>query len=242
MRRPEAANRRRVHHHLWSGARSMAPLLAPFLVSVVFILCYCGANICRGLACIARADLKLASGPGDPARARRQGRRTFYPYELGEQIGRVIRRNCGDCPRWWSLDFWVNPDAQDRVTVKNLPVVRDPRRHRPALQEREGPRPRRPGDRPGRPDRRRRAPGAEPGRARPDPGARPPLQVGLLRLRPPGRRLQDRSASCAAAPSGRTSASRAAARDTSPSACSSTTGSSAGTSTPTGRPTGSPGR
>ena len=45
----------------------------------------------------------------------------FYPYELGEQISRVIHRNCGESPHWWSLDFWVNPDSQDCITIKNLP-------------------------------------------------------------------------------------------------------------------------
>ena len=33
----------------------------------------------------------------------------------------MILRNCNGRPRWWSLDFWVNPDAQDRIEVANLP-------------------------------------------------------------------------------------------------------------------------
>ncbi len=99
----------------------MAPLLAPFVISVVFILCYCGPNFRRGLACIADSRLKLASGPKTRAELGVEGERIFYPYELGEQITRVIHRNCGEAPRWWSLDFWVNPDAQDRVSIKNMP-------------------------------------------------------------------------------------------------------------------------
>jgi TRAP-type uncharacterized transport system substrate-binding protein len=109
------------HRMFWSWVCHLVPLLAPFLVSVIFVACYCGPNIFRGFACLAESHLTLASGPKTRPEFGIQGRQTFYPYELGEQISRVIRQNCGDLPRWWSLDFWVNPDAQDRVTVKNLP-------------------------------------------------------------------------------------------------------------------------
>ena len=33
----------------------------------------------------------------------------------------MIQRNRGERPRWWSLDYWVNPDAQNRVSVENRP-------------------------------------------------------------------------------------------------------------------------
>jgi TRAP-type uncharacterized transport system substrate-binding protein len=127
----------RPHHLVWSGARSLAPVLAPFLVSLAFILFYCGSNIYRGVACIRDSHLILASGPKTRSELGSQGRRIFYPYELGEQISRVVHRNCGDRPRWWSLDFWVNPDAQNRMRVENRPsagtrdsIVRLFKRHR----------------------------------------------------------------------------------------------------------------
>jgi TRAP-type uncharacterized transport system substrate-binding protein len=102
-------------------ARLLGLLLTPFLISLVFVLCYCGPNILRGFACILNSDLKLASGPKTRVELGVEGKRIFYPYDLGEQISRVILRNCGERPRWWSLDFWVNPDAQNRVSVQNLP-------------------------------------------------------------------------------------------------------------------------
>jgi TRAP-type uncharacterized transport system substrate-binding protein len=122
-RAKESTERRRnpPHRAVWGWARAVAPLLAPFIISFVFLLCYCGTNIGRGLACIADSRLKLASGPKTRAELGVEGKRVFYPYELGDQISRVIGRNCGASPRWWSLDFWINPDAQDRVTIKNLP-------------------------------------------------------------------------------------------------------------------------
>jgi TRAP-type uncharacterized transport system substrate-binding protein len=111
----------RPHHVVWTGARSLAPLLAPFLVSAAFIFCYCAANIQRGLGCLMESRLVLASGPMTQRELGSHGRRIFYQYELGEQISRLILRNCGQRPRWWSLDFWVNPDAQNRIRVENRP-------------------------------------------------------------------------------------------------------------------------
>jgi TRAP-type uncharacterized transport system substrate-binding protein len=113
--------RHRIDRTLFAWAMSVAPLLAPFIISLLFILCYCGPNIRRGFACILDSRLTLASGPEIRSELGVEGKRIFYPYELGEQISRVVRRNCGDRPRWWSLDFWVNPDAQNRVTVENVP-------------------------------------------------------------------------------------------------------------------------
>jgi TRAP-type uncharacterized transport system substrate-binding protein len=124
MQFPKESTRRRrnrLHRAFWGWSKAVAPLLAPFVISLVFILCYCGPNFRRGLACIADSRLKLASGPMTRAELGVEGKRVFYPYELGEQVARAIHRNCGESPRWWSLDFWVNPDAQDQVTVKNLP-------------------------------------------------------------------------------------------------------------------------
>ena len=124
MRRDEESTGRRwnqPHLALWSWVWAVAPLLAPFVISLVFILCYCGTNLHRGLACIVDSRLRMASGPKTRSELGVEGKRVFYPYELGEQIARVIHRNCGERPRWWSLDFWVNPDAQNNVTVKNLP-------------------------------------------------------------------------------------------------------------------------
>jgi TRAP-type uncharacterized transport system substrate-binding protein len=106
---------------LWSQARSLLPVLAPFLVSVIFVVCYCGPNIPRGISCFVRTHLRLASGPQTRSELGSEGRRIFYPYELGGQISRIVQRNCGNPPRWWSLDFWVNPDAQCRVSIENLP-------------------------------------------------------------------------------------------------------------------------
>ena len=122
MKRTEES-RRRKHPHvvLRDVIRAIAPLLAPFVISLVVIACYCGPNLSRGLACIVDSQLKMASGPKTRSELGVEGKRVFYPYELGEQISRVIHRNCGERPRWWSLDFWVNPDAQNDVTVKNLP-------------------------------------------------------------------------------------------------------------------------
>ena len=109
------------HRAMLSWVRGVTPLLAPFVISLIFILGYCGPNFRRGLACIVDSGLKLASGPKTRTELGADGQRVFSPYELGEQIGRVIHRNCGGRPHWWGLDFWVNPDAQNRVTVKNLP-------------------------------------------------------------------------------------------------------------------------
>jgi len=111
----------RPHRTLWTWIKAVAPLLAPFVVSLVFILGFCGPNLRRGLACITDSRLRMASGPKTRGELGAEGKRIFYLYELGEQISRVIHRNCGDRPRWWSLDFWVNPDAQNRVAVQNLP-------------------------------------------------------------------------------------------------------------------------
>jgi TRAP-type uncharacterized transport system substrate-binding protein len=110
---------RRDRRGLWSRARSAAPLLAPFVVSAAFVLLYCGGNIRRGLDGIAGRELKLASGPKAWSELGAEGVRVFAPYDLGDHITRAVRRTCGDRPRWWSLDFWVNPDAQARVRVKN---------------------------------------------------------------------------------------------------------------------------
>jgi TRAP transporter TAXI family solute receptor len=117
----EGRKRSLPHRKLWLWVRAVAPLLAPFVISLLFIICYCGPNIHRGVACIVDSRLKLASGPKTRTELGAEGTRIFYPYELGEQISRVVHRNCGERPRWWSLDFWVNPDAQNHVTVTNLP-------------------------------------------------------------------------------------------------------------------------
>ena len=55
--------RRFSHRTLCSWAGTVLPLLAPFVIYLVFILCYFGANIQRGLACILNSRLTLASGP-----------------------------------------------------------------------------------------------------------------------------------------------------------------------------------
>ena len=99
MRHTEESTGRRQnqpHRALWSWAWAVAPLLAPFVISLVFILCYCGTNLHRGLACIIDSRLKMASGPKTRSELGVEGKRVFYPYELGEQITRVIHRNCGE--------------------------------------------------------------------------------------------------------------------------------------------------
>jgi len=101
--------------------KESAVWLAPFVISLVFILCCCGANISSGLCGIAESRLTLASGPKTRTELGAEGKRIFYPYQLGEQITRVVHRNCGERPRWWSLDYWVNPDAQARINVQNVP-------------------------------------------------------------------------------------------------------------------------
>ena len=105
----------------WPWAGAVAPLLAPFVISLLFVVLYCGPNLRRGLACIVDSRLGLASGPKVLAELGSGGRRVFSTFDLGEHISRVILRNCNGRPRWWSLDFWVNPDAQDRIEVANLP-------------------------------------------------------------------------------------------------------------------------
>jgi hypothetical protein len=80
-----------LHRMFWEWICHVAPLLAPFLVAVIFVACYCGPNIFRGFACIVDSRLTLASGPKTRLELGNDGRRTFYPYELGEQISRVIQ-------------------------------------------------------------------------------------------------------------------------------------------------------
>jgi TRAP-type uncharacterized transport system substrate-binding protein len=114
-----AGKSRRPGKLILTGARTLAPVVAPFAISLGFILFYCGGNVGRGWACLVGSQLILGSGPKTRPEVGLEGRRVFYTYELGEQISRVIHRNCVDQPKWWSLDYWVNPDAQSRVTVSN---------------------------------------------------------------------------------------------------------------------------
>jgi hypothetical protein len=100
--------------------RPLLPLLGPFLVSLVFILLYCGPNIPRGLACLMRSHLLLGSGPRCRPELGADGK-TFYLHHLGGQIGQVVRKYCSRRPAWRSLDFWIDPDQHDMVSIENLP-------------------------------------------------------------------------------------------------------------------------
>jgi hypothetical protein len=113
---PRAARRRTA-----TGFRPLLPLLAPFLVSLVFVLLYCGPNIPRGLGCLVTSRLVLASGHRNRPGLGTNGSRTFSAYTLGERIGAVVRNHCGKRPSWWSLDFWVDPDPYDVISVENRP-------------------------------------------------------------------------------------------------------------------------
>jgi TRAP-type uncharacterized transport system substrate-binding protein len=104
-----------------TGVRPLLPLLGPFIVSLVFILLYCGPNIPRGLACLMRSHLLLASGPKSRPELGADGSSTFYIHQLGGRIRQVVQKYCSRRPAWWSLDFWVDPDPHDVVSVENLP-------------------------------------------------------------------------------------------------------------------------
>jgi TRAP-type uncharacterized transport system substrate-binding protein len=103
-----------------TGARPLLPLLGPFVVSLGFILLYCGPNLPRGLACLMQSRLVLASGPRGRPEMGSLASRTFQIHDLGSRIGRVVRAYCSRRPPWWSLDFWVDPDAHDVVSVENV--------------------------------------------------------------------------------------------------------------------------
>jgi TRAP-type uncharacterized transport system substrate-binding protein len=104
-----------------TGVRPLLPLLGPFFVSLVFILLYCGPNVPRGLACLMRSHLLLASGPRSRPELGPDVSKTFYIHHLGGRISQVVQKYCSRRPCWWSLDFWVDPDPHDVVSVENLP-------------------------------------------------------------------------------------------------------------------------
>jgi TRAP-type uncharacterized transport system substrate-binding protein len=104
-----------------TGVRPLLPVLGPFFVSLAFILLYCGPNIPRGLACLMRSHLLLASGPRSRTELGADGSKTFSIHDLGGRITQVVQKYCSRRPAWWSLDFWVDPDPRDVVSVENLP-------------------------------------------------------------------------------------------------------------------------
>jgi TRAP-type uncharacterized transport system substrate-binding protein len=99
----------------------LLPLLGPFLVSLVFIVLYCGPNVPRGIGCLLTSRLVLASGPRCRGEPGADGARAFSIHGLGERIGAVVRNSCRRRPAWWGLDFWVDPDPYHVVTVENRP-------------------------------------------------------------------------------------------------------------------------
>jgi TRAP-type uncharacterized transport system substrate-binding protein len=103
-----------------TGVRSLLTLLGPFFVAIVFILLYCGPNIPRGLACLMGSHLRLAGPKGRPELGG-DGSKAFSIHHLDGRIGQVVRNHCGRRPPWWSLDFWVDPDPHDTVSVETLP-------------------------------------------------------------------------------------------------------------------------
>ena len=169
-----------------TGARPLLPLLGPFLVSLVFILLYCGPNVSRGLACLMRSHLLLASGPRSRAELGADGSKTFSTHHLGTRVMQVVQKYCSRCPAWWSLDFWVDPDPHDVVSVENLPSNGTEDSVRRLLARRADP------DRVdlailrGWPDRRRGVREARRWRGREDPVAGPAASFGALHLRQEG--------------------------------------------------------
>jgi TRAP-type uncharacterized transport system substrate-binding protein len=104
-----------------TGVRPLLPLLSPFFVSLVFILLYCGPNIPKGLACLTGKHLLLASGPTSRPEPGADGPKAFHIHHLGGRIGQLVQKYCSRRPFWWGLDFWVDPDPHDVVSVENLP-------------------------------------------------------------------------------------------------------------------------
>jgi TRAP-type uncharacterized transport system substrate-binding protein len=50
-------------------------------------------------------------------------RRSFSRYRLGDRIARVVGQACARRPPWWSLDFWVDPDPHNLVSIANVPTA-----------------------------------------------------------------------------------------------------------------------
>jgi hypothetical protein len=68
-----------------------------------------------------RSHLLLASGPKSRPELSADSSSTFYIYQLGGRIRQVVQKYCSRRPAWWSLDFWVDPDPHEVVSVENLP-------------------------------------------------------------------------------------------------------------------------